>query len=129
MNPLCRDLGVGLVPWSPLARGMLTGSRSRGGGRHTLRAQTDGFGDSLYSDDDFAVVDAVDAIAAGRGVPAARVAMAWLLQQPGVTAPIFGATKLAHVDDAVAAVGLRLDADECKRLEAPYRPHAISGHE
>jgi 1-deoxyxylulose-5-phosphate synthase len=129
MNPLCRDLGVGLIPWSPLARGMLTGSRSRGGGKHTLRAQTDGFGDSLYSDDDFAIVDAVDAIAAERGVPAAQVALAWVLHQPGVTAPIFGATKLSHVDDAVAAVELTLDPEELKRLESPYRPHAISGHE
>jgi aryl-alcohol dehydrogenase-like predicted oxidoreductase len=128
MNPLCRDLGVGLIPWSPLARGMLTGSRSRGGGKHTLRARTDEFGDTLYSDDDFAVVDAVDAIAADRGVPAAQVAMAWLLHQPGVTAPIFGATKLSHVDDAVAAVGLPLDAYDLKRLESPYQPHKISGH-
>jgi aryl-alcohol dehydrogenase-like predicted oxidoreductase len=128
MNPLCLDLGVGLIPWSPLARGMLTGTRSRGGGKHTLRAQTDQFGDTLYSDDDFAVVDAVEDIAAQRSVPAAQVAMAWLLHQPGVTAPIFGATKLAHVDDAVAAVTLTLDGDERKALEAPYRPHAISGH-
>jgi aryl-alcohol dehydrogenase-like predicted oxidoreductase len=128
MNPLCVDLGVGLIPWSPLARGLLTGSRSRGGGKHTLRARNDQFGDSLYSDDDFAVVDAVDEIASARGVPAAQVALAWLLHQPGVTAPIFGATKLAHVDDAVAAVGLALDEDELKRLAAPYRPHEVSGH-
>lgn len=128
MNPLCRDLGVGLIPWSPLARGMLTGTRSRGGGRHTLRAQTDQFGDTLYSDADFAVVDAVGAIAADRGVPAAQVALAWLLHQPGVTAPIFGATKPGHVDDAVAAVSLELTEDDRKRLESPYEPHTVSGH-
>jgi aryl-alcohol dehydrogenase-like predicted oxidoreductase len=128
MNPLCVDLGVGLIPWSPLARGLLTGSRSRGGGKHTLRARNDQFGDSLYSDDDFAVVDAVDGIATARGVPAAQVALAWLLHQPGVTAPIFGATKLVHVDDALAAVTLQLDPDELKKLESPYKPHPISGH-
>jgi aryl-alcohol dehydrogenase-like predicted oxidoreductase len=128
MNPLCLDLGVGLIPWSPLARGLLTGTRSRGGGRHTARARTDAFGDTLYSEDDFAVVDVVGEIAAARGVPPARVAMAWLLHQPGVTAPIFGATKLAHVDDAVAATTLSLDEDELRRLAEPYRPHAISGH-
>jgi aryl-alcohol dehydrogenase-like predicted oxidoreductase len=128
MNPLCLDLGVGLIPWSPLARGLLTGSRSRGGEKHTLRARTDQFGDNLYSEDDFAIVDAVDEIASARGVPAAQVALAWLLHQPAVTAPIFGATKLAHVDDAVAAVNLKLDADELKKLESPYKPHAISGH-
>jgi 1-deoxyxylulose-5-phosphate synthase len=129
MNPLCRDLGVGLIPWSPLARGLLTGTRSRGGGRHTARAKTDKFGDSLYKEDDFAVVDEVNAIASARGVPAAQVAMAWLLHQPGVTAPIFGATKLEHVDDAVAATTLTLDEDELSRLAEPYRPHAISGHD
>jgi aryl-alcohol dehydrogenase-like predicted oxidoreductase len=128
MNPLCRDLGVGLIPWSPLARGLLTGTRTRGGGKHTARARTDEFGDSLYSDDDFAVVDEVNAIASARGVPAAQVAMAWLLHQPGVTAPIFGATKLAHVDDAVAATTLTLDEKELTRLAANYRPHEIRGH-
>jgi aryl-alcohol dehydrogenase-like predicted oxidoreductase len=129
MNPLCRDLGVGLIPWSPLARGLLTGSRSRDGGRHTARARTDRFGDTLYGEDDFAVVDEVTAIASARGVPAAQVALAWLLHQPGVTAPIFGATRLEHVDDAVAATTLTLDEDELRRLAEPYRPHAISGHE
>jgi aryl-alcohol dehydrogenase-like predicted oxidoreductase len=129
MNPFCVDQGVGLIPWSPLARGFLTGSRSRGGGRHTLRARTDEFGDSLYSDDDFAVVDVVDSIASARGVPSAQVALAWLLHQPGVTAPIFGATRSGHVDDAVAATALTLDEEELKRLAEPYRPHPVRGHE
>jgi 1-deoxyxylulose-5-phosphate synthase len=128
MNPLCLDLGVGLIPWSPLARGFLTGSRSRGGVKHTKRAQNDAFGDDLYSDDDFAIVDVVEQIAKEREVPAAQVALAWLLHQPAVTAPIFGATKLGHVEDAVAAVGLRLSEEELSRLQAPYRPHVISGH-
>jgi len=128
MNPLCLDLGVGLIPWSPLARGFLTGSRSRGGVKHTKRAQNDAFGDDLYSDDDFAIVDVVEQIAKEREVPAAQVALAWLLHQPAVTAPIFGATKLGHVEDAVAAVGLRLSEQELSRLQAPYRPHVISGH-
>jgi 1-deoxyxylulose-5-phosphate synthase len=129
MNPFCVDQGVGLIPWSPLARGFLTGSRSRGGGRHTLRARTDEFGDSLYSDDDFAVVDVVDSIASARGVPSAQVALAWLLHRPGVTAPIFGATRSGHVDDAVAATALTLDEEELKRLAEPYRPHPVRGHE
>jgi len=129
MNPLCLDQGVGLLPWSPLARGLLAGSRTRDGGKLTARARSDGFGDSLYTDDDFDVVDVVNSIATERGVPAAQVALAWLLHQPGMTAPIFGATKLSHVDDAVAAVQLRLSEEELARLAAPYRPHPIRGHE
>jgi aryl-alcohol dehydrogenase-like predicted oxidoreductase len=129
MNPLCRDLGVGLIPWSPLARGMLTGSRTRDGGRHTQRARNDEFGDVLYVGASFDVVDAVSKVAAARDVPAAQVAMAWLLHQPAVTAPIFGATKLSHVDDAVAATALRLSDDELRQLSEPYRPLPIRGHE
>jgi aryl-alcohol dehydrogenase-like predicted oxidoreductase len=128
MIPLCRDLGVGVIPWSPLARGVLTGNRSRDGQRHTTRAKTDAFGDSLYTEDDFAIVDVNAEVAAERGVAPAQVALAWLLSRPGVTAPIIGATKLAHLDDAIAATELTLDEKEIERLEAPYRPHAISGH-
>ncbi|SNS29409.1 Predicted oxidoreductase [Actinomadura meyerae] len=128
MNPLCLDQGVGLIPWSPLARGMLAGNRERGGERKTVRSQNDAFGDGLYTDDDFDVVDAVREVAGERGVPAAQVALAWLLGRPGVTAPIVGATKLTHMDDAIAAERLELDEKEVARLEAPYRPHAISGH-
>jgi aryl-alcohol dehydrogenase-like predicted oxidoreductase len=128
MNPLCRDLGVGLIPWSPLARGLLTGSRGRGGAGDTARARSDEFAGTLYQDDDFAVVDVVLKIAAEREVPPAQVALAWLLHQPGVTAPIFGATKLQHVDDAVAATALTLTDDELSRLADPYRPHPIRGH-
>jgi len=129
MIPQCIDQGVGVIPWSPLARGMLTGNRTRGGEKLTKRAQTDAFGDSLYKPDvDFDVIERADEVAAERGVPTARVALAWLLHRPGVTAPIIGATKLEHLQDALAAEQLPLSAEEMERLEEPYRPHAIAGH-
>jgi aryl-alcohol dehydrogenase-like predicted oxidoreductase len=128
MNPLCIDQGVGLIPWSPLARGLLAGNRERGGERKTVRSRNDAFGDGLYTEADFDVVDAVREVAQERGVPAAQVALAWLLGRPGVTAPIVGATKLTHMDDAIAAEGLELDEKEVERMEAPYRPHAVRGH-
>ena len=129
MIPLCLDQGVAVIPWSPLARGLLAGNRSGAGERLTMRANNDAFADNLYNPDvDFAVVDRVAEVAAERGVPAAQVALAWLLHKPAVTAPIVGATKLQHVDDAVQAVGVRLGDDEVARLEAPYRPHPVLGH-
>src|SRR3954467_6624002 len=129
MIPQCIDQGVAVLPWSPLARGLLAGNRTRGGDRLTTRAQTDPFADSLYTPDvDFAVVERAAGVAAARGVPTAQIALAWLLHKPGVTAPIVGATKLEHLDDAVAAEKLALDAAEIARLEEPYAPHAISGH-
>jgi aryl-alcohol dehydrogenase-like predicted oxidoreductase len=128
MIPLCLDQGVGLIPWSPLARGLLVGSRDRGGERHTTRSKTDPFADSLYSEDDFDVVDAVRAVAGDRGVSPAQVALAWLLGKPAVTAPIVGATKLQHLQDAIAAVDVTLSEEDVARLEEPYRPHAIAGH-
>ncbi len=129
MIPQCLDQGVAVLPWSPLARGLLAGNRTREGERLTARARTDSFGDSLYTPEvDFAVVDRAAEVAAARGVPAAQVALAWLLHKPAVTAPIVGATKLEHLDDAVAAEQLVLDADEIARLEEPYVPHAIAGH-
>ena len=129
MIPLCLDDGVAVLPWSPLARGLLAGNRTREGERKTVRSQTDPFADSLYTPDvDFAVVDRVAEVAAARGVPSAQVALAWLLQKPGVTAPIVGATKLEHLEDATAAERLSLDADAVARLEEPYVPHAVSGH-
>jgi aryl-alcohol dehydrogenase-like predicted oxidoreductase len=129
MIPLCLDQGVGLVPWSPLARGMLAGTRERDGDRRTLRAGTDPLADELYHDVDFDVVDVVREIASERDLPPAQIALAWLLSKPAVAAPIVGATKLHHVDDAVAAVEVRLSAEEVSRLEAPYRPHPILGHD
>jgi aryl-alcohol dehydrogenase-like predicted oxidoreductase len=130
MIPQCIDQGVGVLPWSPLARGLLAGNRTREGERLTTRARTDPFGDSLYTTPelDFAVVDRVAEVAAARGVPPAQVALAWLLHRPGVTAPIVGATRLEHLEDAIAAEGLSLDDGEIARLEEPYVPHAVSGH-
>jgi len=128
MIPLCLDQGVGVIPWSPLARGLLAGTRERGGERHTVRAGADPLADTMYDDADFDVVDVVRAVAGERGLPPAQVALAWLLGRPAVTAPIVGATKSRHVDDAVAAVEVTLSEDEVARLEAPYRPHPIIGH-
>jgi aryl-alcohol dehydrogenase-like predicted oxidoreductase len=129
MIPLCLDQGVGCIPWSPLARGMLAGNRTRDGGRHTTRSSTDGFTDYLYDQPtDYDVVDAVNDVATARGVPSAQVALAWLLQKPGVTAPIVGSTKKKHLKDALAAEALTLDEDEIARLEKPYVPHPVLGH-
>jgi 1-deoxyxylulose-5-phosphate synthase len=129
MIPQCLDQGIGLLPWSPLARGLLAGNRTREGEKLTTRAKTDEFGDSLYTPEvDFAVIDRAAEIAAARGVPAAQVALAWLWHKPGVTAPITGATKVEHLEDALAAEQLSLSPDEIDRLEEPYVPHAISGH-
>jgi aryl-alcohol dehydrogenase-like predicted oxidoreductase len=130
MIPQCIDQGIGVLPWSPLARGLLAGNRTREGERLTTRAGTDSFADSLYTPEvDFAVVDRVADVAAKRGVPAAQVALAWVLQRPGVTAPIVGATKVQHVEDALAAEQLQLTDEEKAALEEPYVPHAVSGHE
>jgi aryl-alcohol dehydrogenase-like predicted oxidoreductase len=128
MIPLCVDQGVGVIPWSPLARGLLAGNRARGGEKRTTRADTDAFADRLYSEADFDVVDRVAEVAGERGVPPAQVALAWLLQRPGVTAPIVGATKAEHLDDALAAERLELGAVEVARLEEPYVPHPVLGH-
>jgi aryl-alcohol dehydrogenase-like predicted oxidoreductase len=129
MIPQCIDQGVAVLPWSPLARGLLAGNRTREGDRLTTRAKTDSFGDSLYTPEvDFSVVDRVSEIAAARGVSSAQVALAWLLHKPGVTAPIVGATKVEHVEDALVAEQLSLGEDEIARLEEQYVPHAISGH-
>jgi 1-deoxyxylulose-5-phosphate synthase len=128
MIPLCMDQGLAVIPWSPLARGFLTGTRKRDGGA-TARSQTDTFAkDMYYSDDDFAVVDAVADVAQRRGVSPAQVALAWVLQAPGVTAPIIGATKPQHLKELIAAVDLKLADDEVAALEKPYRPHGILGH-
>ena len=130
MIPQCIDQGVAILPWSPLARGLLAGNRTRAGERLTTRARTDQFGDSLYTtpEHDYEVVDRAAEVAAARGLAPAQIALAWLLQKPGVTAPIIGATKLQHLDDAIAAEQLSLDDDEMTRLEEPYAPHAVSGH-
>jgi aryl-alcohol dehydrogenase-like predicted oxidoreductase len=129
MIPQCVDQGVGVIPWSPLARGMLTGSRTRSGDRVTKRAQTDAFADTLYQPEiDFDVVERASEVAKARGVATAQVALAWLLHKPGVTAPIVGATKLDHLDAAIAAEQLALTDEEIERLEQPYVPHSVAGH-
>jgi aryl-alcohol dehydrogenase-like predicted oxidoreductase len=129
MIPQCLDMGVGIIPWSPLARGLLAGNRTREGERLTTRAGSDPFADSLYVADDFDVVDRLAEVAGDLELPRAQVALAWLLHKPGVTAPIVGATKLAHLDDAIAAAGVTLSDEDIKRLEEPYIPHPISGHD
>jgi aryl-alcohol dehydrogenase-like predicted oxidoreductase len=130
MIPQCLDQGVGILPWSPLARGLLAGSKTASGERRTTRSQTDPFLDSLYDPElDFPVVDRVGEVAAERGVPSAQVALAWLWHKPGVTAPIVGATKLEHLEDALAAEELSLGEAELARLEEPYVPHRVSGIE
>src|SRR5215472_6466241 len=129
MIPQCIDQGVAVIPWSPLARGVLAGNRTRSGERHTTRAGSDPFGDSLYSSPaDFDVVERVAQVAAGRGVPPAQVARAWLVQRPGVSAPIVGATKPGHLEDALAAEQLELTPEEVKSLEELYVPHPVLGH-
>jgi aryl-alcohol dehydrogenase (NADP+) len=131
MLPLCREEGIGVIPWSPLARGFLAGNR-RGrdqGFGGTVRARTDEYAQNMYYEpSDFAVVERVTEIARQRGVNNAQLALAWLLQQPGVTAPIIGASKMQHLDDAIKALDLNLTAEELKKLEEPYRPHRVLGH-
>ncbi len=128
MNPVCGDQGVGLIPWSPLARGRLArGPETKGA---TKRAETDRFGKVLYSsmaDADDRVLAALDGVAKARGLPHAQVALAWLLQRPNVASPIVGATKMEHLDAAVAALGVQLTKEEVKAIEAPYVPHPVAG--
>jgi aryl-alcohol dehydrogenase (NADP+) len=129
MIPLCVDQGVGLIPWSPLARGFLGGSRTREDHEATPRARTDKYGKGLYfRENDFQILDALLEVAAARGVKPAQAALAWILQAPGVTAPIIGTTKVEHLHDATAALEIHLDAEEVAKLEAPYEPHQILGH-
>jgi aryl-alcohol dehydrogenase (NADP+) len=130
MIPLCREEGIGIIPWSPLARGFLAGSRNSQRSGDTVRSQTDSIADALYTNDnDFIVLDRVNELAARYGVKAVQIALAWLLHKPGVTAPIIGASKLSHLEDAVAALSIALTPDDVAYLEAPYTPHTISGHE
>jgi 1-deoxyxylulose-5-phosphate synthase len=129
MIPQCADQGVAVLPWSPLARGVLAGNLTRSGERRTTRAGSDPFSSWYGSPADFDVVDRVGEVAAARGVAAAQVALGWLLQRPGVTAPIVGATRLDHINDALAAERLELSADEVGRLEECYQPHQVLGHQ
>jgi len=129
MIPQCLDMGVGVIPWSPLARGVLAGNRTREGDKLTTRAETDGFAEYLYTHPvDYDIVDRVVEVATEREVTPPQVALAWLLSKPGVTAPIVGSTKLHHLEDALAAERLSLSGEEISRLEELYVPHAIAGH-
>ncbi|WP_328885620.1 aldo/keto reductase [Streptomyces sp. NBC_00316] len=123
MLPLCADQGIGVIPWSPLARGRLT----RDWDADSVRSETDEFGKTLYQENDRVIVERVAAIAKERGIPRAQVALAWVAQQPGVTAPIVGATKPHHLDDAIAALSVELTPEELKQLEEPYSPRAVVG--
>jgi aryl-alcohol dehydrogenase-like predicted oxidoreductase len=130
MLPLCREEGIGVIPWSPLARGFLAGNRRKQDLGDTTRAKTDDFAAKLYySDADFAIVDRVVELATRRGAKPTQIALAWLLAKPGVTAPIVGASRLQHLDDHIAALGVRLSAEELTYLEECYEPHLVLGHE
>ena len=124
MLPLCRDEGLGVIPWSPLARGVLTRPRERTKG-DTTRSTNDPHADRLYGTADYDIVDAVEGVAKTRGVSMAQIALAWLLSKRDVTAPIVGATKLQHLDDAIGALDITLSADEISALEAHYRPRPV----
>jgi aryl-alcohol dehydrogenase (NADP+) len=129
MIPLFREEGIGVIPWSPLARGFLAGNRRKEDFGETVRSKTDPYAHGMYYQPaDFTVVDRVGEIACARGVPNAQVALAWILQQPGVTAPIVGASKMQHLEDAVAALSLKLDERELQALAEPYQPHRVLGH-
>lgn len=129
MIPLCRDQGIGLIPWSPMARGFFAGNRKRGGGGETKRAQNDGFANELYfREEDFVVADRAAGIAKEHGAAASQIALAWLLNKSHISAPIVGASRIEYLDQAIAALEIKLSDEEIKRLEEPYRPHPILGH-
>ena len=129
MLPYCTDQGVGVIPWSPLARGFLAGNRKRDEHKPTIRAKSDDFAHSMYySDADFDVVDEIIEIAEARGATPAQIALAWLINKPGITSPIIGATKMQHLEEAVSALDIQLSEEEIKNIEDPYVPHDVLGH-
>ncbi len=129
MIPLCQDQGIAVIPWSPLARGFLAGNRSKAGGGQTTRSNSDDYARQLYyQEDDFAVAERLTQVAEKRGLPNMQIALAWLLSKPAVTAPIIGASKMHHLDEALSAVEVKLTAEEVQQLEEPYKPHQILGH-
>ena len=129
MIPFCIDQGIGLIPWSPMARGFFAGNRTKGGGGATTRAQDDPFANQLYfREEDFKVAEVVQAIAADHHVSGPQIALAWMLQKPHISAPIIGASKMDHLEQAIAALEIKLSADEISRMEALYQPHPILGH-
>lgn len=129
MIPLCADQGIGLIPWSPMARGFFAGNRKRSGGGETTRSKNDPFADELYfREEDFTVADKAAEVAKNHNVTASQVALAWVLNKPGVSAPIIGSSKIAHLDQAIAALDIQLTEEEVKGLEEAYRPHPVLGH-
>jgi aryl-alcohol dehydrogenase (NADP+) len=129
MIPLCREMGVGIIPWSPLARGFLAGNRTKDKSGDTARAKSDAFAHQMYyQESDFTIVDRATELATRHGVSTAQIALAWLLHKPGLTAPIIGASKMYQLDEAIAAVNIKLSADEIKSLEEAYQPHRVLGH-
>jgi len=128
MIPLCLDQGVGMIPWSPLARGFLTGNRPRGADAATVRGRTDQLSHAYYTDADYTIVDRVRELGERRGVNSAQVALAWMLHKPGIVAPIIGASKMYQLDDAIAALELQLSEAEIASLEEPYQPSSVRGH-
>jgi len=129
MIPLCLDQGVGLIPWSPMARGFFAGDRKRGGGGETTRAKNDPFADDLYfREEDFTVAEQAALVAKQRSVTSSQIALAWILNKPYVTTPIIGATKMDHLEQAIAAIDMKLSDEEIKSLEAHYKPHPVLGH-
>lgn len=129
MIPLCEEEGVGIIPWSPLARGFLAGTRTKADFGSTIRARTDEYAQKMYyQDSDFNVVEKLSAVAKQRGNSNAQVALAWILSKPGVTAPIIGASKMPHLEEAVAALKIKLSDEEVRALEEPYQPHPVLGH-
>jgi len=129
MIPLCRAEGIGLIPWSPLARGFLAGNRSREGGGETARAKSDQYAHQMYyQETDFQVAERAAELAEHRGVSPAQIALAWILRQPGVTSPIIGASKMRHLEEAIAALEIKLSDEESKSLEELYQPHSVQGH-
>jgi aryl-alcohol dehydrogenase (NADP+) len=129
MIPLCKEEGIGLIPWSPMARGFFAGNRQRGGGGETTRSKSDGFANELYfREEDFQIAARVQEIAKERGVTGSQIALAWMLNKTHITAPIIGASKLEHLNQAIAALEIKLSDEEVKRLEELYQPHPIRGH-
>ena len=129
MIPFCIDQGVGIIPWSPLARGFLAGNRTREKSGDIKRSKSDAYAHGMYyRDNDFATLDRVIELAKGRAVTPAQIALAWMLHKPGITSPIIGASKMPHLEQSVAALEIKLYAEEIAKLEAPYQPHAIEGH-
>lgn len=129
MIPLCKDQGIGLIPWSPMARGFFAGNRTRGGGGKTTRAQNDPFANELYfRDEDFVIAECAAEAAKGHNATASQIALAWVLSKAHITAPIIGSSKIEHLDQAIAALDIKLSDDEIKSLETSYQPHSILGH-